>query len=83
VVYSEQILRNAEIEVSMNQENETAVKITASMYPEQERVIRQFAEESHRTFSNALQFIVTDWATMKMAAIRDASEQPARVGGVS
>ena len=56
----------------MNQENENAVKITASLYPEQERVIRQFAEESHRTFSNALQFIITDWCAMKRAAIAAA-----------
>jgi hypothetical protein len=66
----------------MNQEAENAVKITASLYPEHTRVVREFAQESHRTFSNALQFIINDWVALKRvhiaaAAPHDHQEQPA------
>ena len=36
-------------------------KLSVSLYPNQVKIIRRYADESHRSFSNSLQVIIEEW----------------------
>ncbi len=49
---------------------------SVSLFPEHDAIVRRFADESHRRYSNALQFIIEDWARQKRADIATAAPTP-------
>lgn len=53
--------------------SDQALKVSVSLYPEQVRLIRYYATESRRSFSNALQFIIDDWAKQQQPAEPEAA----------
>ncbi len=38
-----------------------AEKVSVSLFPQHRQIVQSFADESQRTFSNALQVIIVDW----------------------
>ena len=48
-----------------------------TLYPQQDKIIRTYADEFNRSYSNALQFIVEDWARLRRAAIQQAEPEAA------
>ncbi len=56
--------------------SQRAITTAISLYPLQDEIVRQFATETHRRYSNALQFIIEDWARMKRNYIQDAAPAP-------
>lgn len=48
---------------------------SVSLFPEQDQIIRTFCEEAHRNYSNAVQFIIEDWARQKQAALKAAEPE--------
>ena len=60
-----------------NDLQEKAERVGMSLYPRHIRIIRQFAEETQRSDSNAVQFILEDWKRLKREAIHES--EPAAV----
>lgn len=58
-------------------QKETAQRVGLSLYPRHIRTIRQFGQETSRTDSNAIQFIIDDWARMKRQAVSNAQPEAA------
>jgi hypothetical protein len=54
-------------------ESQGVLKLSISLFAEQHLIVQTFADEQHRPFSNALQFIIDDWACMKRTAIAAAA----------
>jgi hypothetical protein len=52
---------------------ESAERTSISIFPVHRRIIEEFAGQDHRSFSNAVQFIIEDWARLKRAAIHAAA----------
>ncbi len=42
--------------------------VTLGFYPLHDAIVRQFADDTHRTYSNAARFIIEDWARLKRLA---------------
>jgi hypothetical protein len=55
------------------EDQQGVVRTSVTLYPVHEQIVREFAEADSRSFSNALQFIITDWVALKRAAIRAAA----------
>ena len=59
-----------------------AINTPVSLYPEQRAIIEAFAAESGRSFSNAVQFIIEDWARISgFAAKLEAARRKAQKSG--
>lgn len=54
-------------------DEQLALKVSVSLYPYQVQLIRSFASESRRSFSNALQVIIEDWAGQKRSSPTEAA----------
>lgn len=57
-------------------QGQKAITTAISLYPQHDEIVRQFAAETHRRYSNALQFIIEDWERMNRAAAESASPEP-------
>lgn len=64
------------IQTTQNTKRESR-QYSVSLFPEHDRIIRQFAAESHRNYSNAVQYIIEEWERMRQAAAPIPQEQPA------
>lgn len=54
------------------------VRVSVSLFPEQDEIVRKFSDESMQTYSGALRFIIRDWARQKRVDISAATPEPAR-----
>jgi hypothetical protein len=64
----------------MEKMEKQAEKTSISLFPEQKQIVTEFAEEDRRSFSNALQVIIEEWARTRKArkaAAAQPVEQPA------
>jgi hypothetical protein len=58
---------------------ESAEKTSISLFPAQRQIVSEFAAQDRRSFSNALQVIIEEWARMKKTreTASQSTEQPA------
>lgn len=56
-------------------EKQQATKLSVSLYPRQDTIVKTYALETRRPYSNALQFIIEDWAALRN---RFQEPEPAR-----
>ena len=54
--------------------NEKAVSTPISLYPTQRAIVDAFATETNRNLSNAIQFIIEDWARITWFQEKVAAE---------
>lgn len=57
----------------MDEQEPKAIITTITLFPSQRQIVALFADENRRSFSNAIQFIIEDWARMKREAIQAAA----------
>ena len=58
-------------------EKDAALRVSLSLFPVHDRTIRHFADETHRTYSNAVQFIIEDWVRLKRLGLCEAESEAA------